>query len=94
MSKDVKLSKNAWNQLKALTAKDLISALEKDPNWEFKEVRNNKYAFYNPNMPPTMQEIVIHYHPKKGGYGPSLMKSLIGMIGWTEEDLKKLKLIK
>lgn len=35
----------------------------------------------------------IHYHPKKT-YGAKLLQGLLDDIGWTESDLKKLKLIK
>lgn len=94
MNNRVNYPPHIWQQLKALTAKELIEALKKDPRWEFKGVRKNKYVFYNTNNPPSRQEIVIHYHPKKGGYGSSLLKSILTMIEWSEEDLRKLKLIK
>jgi hypothetical protein len=39
------------------------------------------------------KRIVIHYHPRKT-YGPKLLKSLLADIGWSEADMKRLKLIK
>ncbi|MYH71141.1 MAG: addiction module toxin, HicA family, partial [Acidimicrobiia bacterium] len=39
------------------------------------------------------KRVVIHYHPKKT-YGAKLLQALIKDIGWSEDDLKKLKLIK
>ena len=37
--------------------------------------------------------VTIHYHPGKT-YGVKLLKALLADIGWTEADLKRLKLIK
>ena len=39
------------------------------------------------------RRVVIHYHPKKT-YGPQLLKALLSDIGWSTDDLKRLKLIK
>ena len=39
------------------------------------------------------RRIVIHVHPKKT-YGPGLLKDLLGDIGWSEKEMRKLKLIK
>jgi carbamoylphosphate synthase small subunit len=39
------------------------------------------------------KRIAIHYHPHKT-YGPALLKALIEDIGWKENDLRRLKLIK
>jgi hypothetical protein len=35
----------------------------------------------------------IHYHPKKT-YGAKLLAGLLADIGWTEAEMKKLKLLK
>ncbi len=94
MSNGLNYSPEVWRQLKALTAKDLIRVLKNDSNWEFIKVRKNKYVFYNPNLQSSQQEILIHYHPKKGGYGVPLLKSILNSTNWSEQDLKDLKLIK
>lgn len=39
------------------------------------------------------KRIVIDVHPKKQ-YGEQLIKALLSYTGWTENDLRKLKLIK
>jgi hypothetical protein len=36
---------------------------------------------------------VIHYHPRKT-YGPKLLTALLNEIGWTEADMRRVKLIK
>jgi hypothetical protein len=42
---------------------------------------------------PSNKRIVIHYHPGKT-YGPGLHKGLISDIGWADNDLRRVKLIK
>ena len=79
--------KSIWNQLKNTTAQAIISALGKD-GWLEEESRKATLA-YRKNS----SRIVIHYHPNKT-YGPKLLKALIDDIGWSESDLKRLKLIK
>jgi predicted RNA binding protein YcfA (HicA-like mRNA interferase family) len=39
------------------------------------------------------RRVAIHYHPRKT-YGPGLLKALLEDIGWTENHLRRLKLIK
>ncbi len=37
--------------------------------------------------------MVIHYHPRKT-LGPIILKGILDSIGWLEENMKRLKLIK
>ncbi len=76
-----------WDQLKSLTAKDLIRALRRD-GWEEEDRRGATCGFKKGDL-----RIVIHYHPKNT-YQPKLLKALLGKTGWTEDDLRRLKLIK
>jgi len=39
------------------------------------------------------KRVVIHYHPRKT-YGPKLLKALLADIGWSEADMRRVKLIK
>lgn len=84
-------SADAWKQLKNLTAVDLIRALERD-GWEREGKRGATLAFFK-NSPECNRRVVIHYHPQKT-YGPKLIQGLLADIGWTETDLKRLKLIR
>jgi predicted RNA binding protein YcfA (HicA-like mRNA interferase family) len=81
-------SKQTWDQLKNKTAKDLMSALGKD-GAVLDMTRGAVQVFLYPDG----RRVTIHYHPSKT-YGPNLLKSLIEDIGWTEKDLRRLKLIK
>ena len=85
-----------WQQLKARTAKEFIRALRKDGWVKEKQRRKGKapLAFVKEFHNGTVRRrVVIHYHPKKT-YGVRLLKGLIRDIGWSEDDLKRLKLIK
>ncbi len=83
------MEKKIWDQLKNVTAKELIQALKKD-GWERQLSRGAVQSFLNLE---TNKILTIHYHPKKT-YGQKLLKELISRAGWTEEDLRRLKLIR
>ena len=88
-------SRLIWEQLKSVTAKRLIQALEKD-GWVEDETRGATRAFVKSaanGHSDARRRVVIHYHPKKT-YQLKLLKMLIDETGWTPEDLKRLKLIK
>jgi predicted RNA binding protein YcfA (HicA-like mRNA interferase family) len=79
-----------WDQLKNLTADEIISALQRD-GWE-KEASKGAVLGFIKKGPPNSR-VTIHYHPKKT-YGAKLLIGLLEDIGWTEEDMNRLKLIK
>jgi predicted RNA binding protein YcfA (HicA-like mRNA interferase family) len=81
-------SPNIWNQLKNLTADRLIQALEKDG--AKRDVRIGAQQVYRYL---DGRKVSIHYHPQKT-YKPGLLKSLLSDIGWSEEEMRRLKLIK
>ena len=84
----MKYTKQTWDQLKNISADTLIRSLEKS-GWVKDEGSGNILVFISPDK----KRVTIHYHPKKT-YGPKLLKSLLEDIGWSEKDLRKLKLIK
>ncbi len=84
-----KITPNEWNQIKALTSIELIRALKKD-GWAEHERKGAARIFSKGKKTAS-----IHYHPSKAGYGAKLLKHIIFVqIGWTIDDLKRLKLIK
>jgi predicted RNA binding protein YcfA (HicA-like mRNA interferase family) len=83
--------KRIWDQLKNLTADDLIGSLRKD-GWRPEAARGAILAFIK-ETGGGRTRVTIHYHPGKT-YGPKLLQGLIGDIGWNEADLRRLKLIK
>lgn len=82
-------SKNAWDQLKNKSADDIISALLKDGFVLDDNVRTERIYRH-----PDCRKVSIHYHSGNKTYGPGLIKALLEDIGWSEADMKKLKLIK
>lgn len=78
-----------WSQLKNTTADELISALEKDGAVKLGP-HGGSAQFYRLK---SGLKIAIHYHPLKT-YGPQMLSDLLEKTGWTEQDLKRLKLIK
>jgi predicted RNA binding protein YcfA (HicA-like mRNA interferase family) len=83
----VSFSNQIWQQLKNLTADDLCNALRKD-GWECDTKGGSMHIYLK-----GMNRVSIHYHPKKT-YGAKMLQGLLGDIGWSESDLRKLKLIK
>ncbi|HME00519.1 MAG TPA: type II toxin-antitoxin system HicA family toxin [Terriglobia bacterium] len=84
------MPQNVWNQVKNLTADEIISALKKD-GWESDKGSGAILAFIKKGK--INNRVTVHYHPKKT-YGAKLLQALLKDIGWSTEDLKRLKLIK
>lgn len=84
----MKYSSNVWDQLKNLTADHVVQALKKD-GWILDETSGAIHVYRKPDG----KRVSIHYHPRKT-YGPKLLKNLLDDIGWSESDMKKLKLVK
>ena len=84
---------NVWSQLKGLKQERLIRALKKD-GWTEEETGASTRAFVKVDPAGArLRRVVIHYH-RGASYGPGLLKALLKDIGWTQKDLKRLKLIK
>jgi predicted RNA binding protein YcfA (HicA-like mRNA interferase family) len=81
-------SKEVWDQLKNKCSQDLISALQRDGAMQ-DMCRGAVQVFRYPNG----KRVTIHYHPKKT-YGRKVLRTLLEDIGWTEDDLRRLKLVK
>lgn len=84
----MKYPRHIWNQLKNKTAKDLIYALQKDGAIRDETIGPEQIFRYSDG-----RRVSIHFHPNKT-YGPKLLKALLNDIGWTQKDMKRLKLIK
>jgi len=82
-------SKNVWDQLKSITARKLITALEKDGFIPDEELRTERIYRH-----PDGRRVSIHYHVGSKCYKHGMLKSLLGDIDWSEKDMRRLKLIK
>jgi predicted RNA binding protein YcfA (HicA-like mRNA interferase family) len=76
-----------WNQLKGITSKELIAALLKD-GWTERASGGSAVIFKKNNL-----RVSIRNHPHKA-YGPGQLRDLFKDIGWNEQELRRLKLIK
>ena len=87
------LPKHVWSQIKNLTKDEIIGALLRD-GWKKDPASHDAtIAYLKPKHPTGNHRLVIHYHPGQT-CGPGLIKGLMADLGWTEEDLRRLKLIK
>ena len=82
-------SQNAWRQLKNKTAGDLIVALLKDGFKLVDKIRTERIYRH-----PDGRKVTIHYHKGSETYGAGLLKALLKDTEWSEEDMRRLKLIK
>jgi predicted RNA binding protein YcfA (HicA-like mRNA interferase family) len=82
-------SQNVWNQLKNKSANDLIKALLKGGFRLVDKVKVERIYRH-----PDGRKVSIHYHKGNKTYGAGLLKELIEDTGWSEEDMRRLKLIK
>jgi predicted RNA binding protein YcfA (HicA-like mRNA interferase family) len=85
----MKLSWHIWTQIRNVTAEELCGALVRN-GWILDAARGAVRAYWQET---TGKRVTIHYHPGKT-YGERLLRALIDDIGWSEDDLKRLKLVK
>jgi predicted RNA binding protein YcfA (HicA-like mRNA interferase family) len=78
-----------WKQLKNISTDQLISALVKDNFALDTKVRAERIYRH-----PDGRRVSIHYHTGNKCFGPGLLKALLKDIGWSQEDMRRLKLIK
>ena len=67
-----------------------MKALTDDGWYRVKGRSGDSLAFVNNDETKC---VTVHVHPKKT-MGPSLLKGLLDAIGWDEDDLQALKLVK
>ena len=85
-------SKDVWGQLKNKTIQEIASALEKD-GWIREETSGATQGYRHPDKHPQNNRVVLHIHPK-ATKSARIMKGLLDTIGWSEEDMIRLSLIK
>ena len=77
---------DVWDQLKGITSRVLMSALESD-GWVVRSSGGSAVVYKKGNL-----RVSIHSHHHKT-YGSGQLKDSLRDIGWTEADFKRLKLI-
>ena len=77
-----------WDQLKNKSCDEIIRALLRD-GWLLQKSRGALRTFKSTGG----RKVTIHYHPQKN-YGVKLLRDLLKDIGWSKDDLRRLKLVK
>lgn len=86
-------SKSCWDQVKSVTADELISALKRD-GFEKDAASKGAIIMFIKMGAVSNRRVGIHYHPKKT-YGAKTLKEILASAGWAEDsDLKRVKLAK
>lgn len=73
---------------KNITARELKSALERE-GFVQKKKKGGHLMFKHLDG----RRVILSYHSSGDTFPPKTLKSIIQDAGWTEEDLKRLKLI-
>jgi len=81
---------HVWAQLRNLTARDLSGALHRD-GWVRDTKGGSQYVYRKAGDPP--RRVSIHMHPGKT-YGAKMLQAVLEDIGWSIEDLRRVKLIR
>jgi predicted RNA binding protein YcfA (HicA-like mRNA interferase family) len=76
-----------WDQIKNITADELIAALERD-GWHLRKGKGSRRVFRKGS-----RVVAIHYHRRKT-FSPKMLQTLLKDIGWNEADLRRLGLIR
>lgn len=89
-------SKEVWEQLKGKSLSDIVHAMTRDgfvADYELPDVRGHKSAICTYVRARDGRKVTIHRHPRVT-YGPGLLKKILDDVGWSEGEMKRLKLIK
>lgn len=74
--------------LRNLTGREIISALVRD-RFTFDRGDGSHQIYYHSDG----RRVTVTYHGGSRTFERKTLKSMIDQTGWTEEDLKRLKLI-
>ena len=79
-----------YSRLRSLTAREIVSALIRD-GFDLNRTSGSHYQFVHPDK----RRVTVSYHHPGDIFRPGMLKSMIQIQAkWTEEDLRRLKLIK
>ena len=77
-----------YGRLRNLTARELISALIRD-GFGFDRGDGSHHVYYHPDQ----RRVTVAFHGSGSTFTRKTLKSMIDQACWTEDDLKRLKLI-
>ena len=82
------MSEIDYSKLRSLTAKKIISALIKN-GFHFDRESGSHQQYLHPNK----GRVTVSFHHPSDTFPPKTLKRIIQETGWTEKDLKRLKLL-
>jgi predicted RNA binding protein YcfA (HicA-like mRNA interferase family) len=78
-----------YGPLRNLSARELISALVRD-GFRYDRGDGSHQIYYHPNG----RRVTVNFHGANSTFRRKTLKSMIDQACWTEEDLKRLKLVR
>ena len=81
-----------WDQIRNITTEELCSALQRD-GWA-PDCKTGSIVIYTMGDGEKRRRVSIHRRAKKSYGNKSLLGALLKDIGWSEDDLRRLKVIK
>jgi predicted RNA binding protein YcfA (HicA-like mRNA interferase family) len=79
-----------YAHLHSLTAREIISALTRDGFHQRTGRKGSHQRFQHPDG----RRVTVTFHKSSDTFPPKTLKSMIEQARWSEEDLKRLKLIR
>ncbi|MCK4475512.1 MAG: type II toxin-antitoxin system HicA family toxin [Methanophagales archaeon] len=79
-----------YSKLRSLTAREIISALSRD-GFYLRSQRGSHQRYYHPDG----RKVTVSFHSPSDTFPPKTLKRIIEkQAKWTEQDLKRLKILK
>jgi len=79
-----------YSKLRSLRARELVRALVRD-GFYLERKSGSHYQYFHPDK----RRVTVSYHRSGGTFRPRVLKSIIEkQAKWTEEDLRRLKILK
>jgi len=79
-----------YSKLRSLTAREIISALSRD-GFYHRSQKGSHQRYYHPDG----RKVTVSFHNSGDTFPPKTLKSMIEkQAKWTEQDLKRLRILK
>lgn len=84
------MSEIDWSRLRSLTAREIIGALQRD-GFPLRSQSGSHQRYQHPDG----RRVTVSFHRSGETFRPKTLRSVVEMQAcWTEEELRRLKLIK
>ncbi len=77
-----------YSKLRSLTAREIVNALIRD-GFHIDRVSGSHHQFLH----PAKGRVTVSFHHRRDTFPPKTLRSIIQDAGWTQEDLKRLKIL-